>query len=272
MAITLTELVDSRTRTDDSAELHYMLAGTADDGDAHAAVQSGAPSTYDGLVRQSIQLEPQWVDTLADGGSGDGRWSATVRYGVKAPPAVGDSQFSFDTGGGTQHVTQSRGAISKTAPAGLVAPDFKGAIGVTHDNVEGVDIVVPVYHFAETHWKADAEVTGAYKAALFALTGKVNAGGFRGFAQGEVLFMGAGGSKRGVDDWEITFRFAASPNRTNIVVGDITVPEKKGWEYLWVRYEDTEDAAAKRIVKRPVAAYVEKLYDDGGFAGLGIGS
>ena len=50
------------------------------------------------------------------------------------------------------------------------------------------------------------------------------------------------------------------------------MPQKKGWQYLWVRHEDTEDAAAKRIVKRPVAAYVEKLYEDGDFAGLGIGA
>ena len=32
------------------------------------------------------------------------------------------------------------------------APDFGGAIGVTHDNVEGVNVTVPVYSFAETHY------------------------------------------------------------------------------------------------------------------------
>jgi hypothetical protein len=30
--------------------------------------------------------------------------------------------------------------------------------------------------------------------------------------------------------------------------------------------------AAKAIVKKPVAVYVEKVYEEGDFAGLGIGS
>ena len=64
----------------------------------------------------------------------------------------------------------------------------------------------------------------------------------------------------------------ASPNRTGITVGDITGIAKKGWEYLWVRYEDAEDSTAKTLVKRPVAAYVEKVYESGDFAALGIGT
>jgi hypothetical protein len=61
----------------------------------------------------------------------------------------------------------------------------------------------------------------------------------------------------------------ASPNRTGITVGDITGISKKGWEYLWVRYADSEDAAAKAIVKKPVAAYVEKVYEVGDFGMIG---
>jgi len=148
----------------------------------------------------------------------------------------------------------------------------KGAIGVTHDNVEGVDIAIPVYNFSETHYIDDALVTPAYRGTLFSLTGKTNNAAFKGCAAGECLFLGASGSKRGEEDWEITFRFAASPNRTNITVGDITVASKKGWEYLWVRYADAEDATAKALVKLPVAAYVEKVYEEGDFSQLGIGT
>jgi len=84
--------------------------------------------------------------------------------------------------------------------------------------------------------------------------------------------LGASGSKRGQEDWEITFRFAASPNVTGLVIGDIRGINKKGWEYLWVRYTDDEDAAAKTLVKRPIAAYVEQVYPYGDFSGLGIGT
>ena len=142
------------------------------------------------------------------------------------------------------------------------------------DGVEGVDIAVPVFNFTETHYKPDEEITGAYKGILFNLTGKVNSDTFKGFQPGEVLFLGATGSKRtqlGEDaDWEITYRFAGSPNVSGLTIGPITGITKKGWEYLWVRYADQEDTAAKAIVKRPIAAYIERVYDDGSFAGLGL--
>jgi len=67
-------------------------------------------------------------------------------------------------------------------------------------------------------------------------------------------------------------KLAASPNRTGITVGSIGGISKKGWEYLWVRYADVEDTGSNTLVKRPVAAYVEKVYEEGNFAGLGIGT
>lgn len=60
--------------------------------------------------------------------------------------------------------------------------------GGDNDSVEGTDITIPVYNFKETHYNPIALVTPAYKAALFYLTGKVNALSFNGFAAGEVLF------------------------------------------------------------------------------------
>ncbi len=85
-----------------------------------------------------------------------------------------------------------------------------------------------------------------------------------------MLFQGASGSQRGQEDWEITFSFAASPNATGLTMGDITDIDKKGWEYLWVRYQDAEDEDV--LVKQPAAAYVEQVYPYGDFSLLGIGT
>ncbi len=71
-------------------------------------------------------------------------------------------------------------------------------------------------------------------------------------------------------DWEITCRFAASPNVTNLTIGDITGIDKKGREYLRVRYADAEDAATKAIVKKPMAVSLEQVYEEGDFSLLGI--
>jgi len=248
-----------------SVELRYVIRGTNDDIEARNALLSNSPAMYDpwgsGLLflpRDTVTVQPV----------GDLLWEGIVRYGPV--PQTEESVFSFDTGGGTQHITHSLATVARYAAPGKTAPDFKGAIGVTADSVEGVDITVPVYQFAETHYLPDSVATPEYKATLFWLTGKVNNSAFKGFAAGECLFLGAAGSKRGCGDWEITYRFAASPNVTDLVVGDITGISKKGWEYLWVRYEDVEDTVAKALVKRPVAVYIEQVYPYGDLNLLGI--
>ncbi|MCA9080847.1 MAG: hypothetical protein KDA58_09825, partial [Planctomycetaceae bacterium] len=138
--------------------------------------------------------------------------------------------------------------------------------------VEGLDIAVPIYSFAETHYLTNAQVTPAYKSLLFQLTGSVNQSPFRGFAPGEVLFLGASGSLRQPDLWELAFRFAASPNASGLTIGEITGIEKEGWDYLWVRYQETTDETAQALVQRPAAVYVERVYPRQEFSQLGIGS
>jgi len=273
MAISLTEKYDSRTILTDSdgaaesAEFLYTLRGVASEGDARTLATNSTPATYGVLQRRSISLEPAHIDTT---NADTCIWDVTVQYGPKDEPEAGDEPtFSFDTTGGTQHITQSKQNISKTAASGA-APDFKGAIGVTSNGVDGVDITVPVYAFTYTYYLAPEAVTQNFRMQVFALTGKVNNSSFRGFAAGEVLFLGATGSVRRGEKWEITFRFAASQNRTNIPVGTITVPSKKGWEYLWVKYAEQEDTAAQTLVQQPIAAYVERVYDEASFAPLEI--
>ena len=280
MATVVLERFDSRgteTGSGASVELTYNIKGTASDTEALAALEAEAAGSYGGLVRSRVALEPVHID---EGNPDDCVWSGTVEYtrpeNEREVPETGDSSFSFDTGGGTQHITQSLETVGSYTASGT-APNFKGAIGVTHDSVEGVDITVPVYQFAETHYLANSVVTNAYKGKLFRLTGKVCNASFKGLDEGECLFLGAIGSQRGSGaDWEVTFLFAGSENKTNLTVGDITGINKKGWEYLWVRYQDvTEDSpglVAPMVVKQPVAVYVERVYEYGNFADLGIGT
>lgn len=267
MGITFHETPNSRRGTTDRRELIYNLRGTSSEATARSTVESSAPATFDGLPRQDpdIELEPIWVDTT----TAKGQWLVTVPYAKLSPLGVGDSVLSFETGGGTQHITQSLATIGKYGD-GFSPLGCGGAIGVTSDSVEGVDITVPVYQWSETHYLADDDVTQAYRKLIADLTGRTNAGTFRGFAAGEVLFLGATGTKRSDGVWEITFRFAASANRTNITVGNITVTSKKGWEYLWCQYEEDTDANSNRLIKKPYAAYVEKVYEEGDYTDLGI--
>lgn len=268
MPVVVTEKYQSRdTQTGQSPAVDYVytVTGSDDTSEIETEVLSAAPTTVstasDTLSRLGVTLHQE----------GNELWEAIVRYGfTQTPPfpQTGESSFQFETGGGSERRTHSLETVN-SYPSG--APDFKGAIGVTPNGVEGVDVVVPQYTFSEVHFIDDASVTTGYKSTIANLTGKVNNATFKGFAAGEVLFLGASGAKRASgDDWEITFRFAAQGNQTGLEVGDITGIAKKGWEYLWTRFEDTEDTTNKALVKTPQAVYIEQVYPEGDFSGLGI--
>lgn len=242
-----------------SAELAYIITGTTDAIEAKIGLISWAPTIYDGKVVQSYAIE-EFVD---------GGFEGIVQYGTVAPREPGTQKISFDTGGGTAHITQSLGTRSY-APEGQTAPDFKGAIGVTLNGVEGVDVEVPTFNFQITHTHDIGILTQGYILTLYLLTGTVNDRQFRGFAPGELKFLGASVTSQDEETCDITYSFAASPNATNLSIGDITGIEKKGWEYLWVRYEDAVDEEVSVLIKRPLAVYVEKVNRDGNFALLGI--
>ena len=259
MTITINETYRSREGTEGdspSAELRFVIRGTSSDVTVRGLLEASSPEIYLGLRRTDYSFEPLGGDV----------WNGSVRYSEREEP-----QFTFDTGGGSQHISQSLTTVGRYAAPSETAPLFHGAIGVNDDQVAGTDITVPVYNFTETHFINNSLVTPAYKLALFSLTGRVNESGFKGFAKGELLFLGASGSKRGKDDWEITYRFAASPNAAGLTLGDITGINKEGWHYLWVRFADDEDTNAKALIKKPVAAYVEQVYQYGDFSLLGLG-
>lgn len=271
MAVTVRERVISPRGTrgqNAEAELIYWIEATGvdeEDYDAVAtAVQDDSPETFDDLARANVQCEHE----------GGGTWFSSVTYQVSSSTLLqigGDSVYNFDTTGGTQHITHSIQTIDKKGPTGRQAPDNKQAIGATATAVEGCDIVVPIYHFSETHIVDDDDVTAGYKLLLSEMTGTVNNAVWKGYQIGEVLFLGAVGTQRGNADWEITYRFAASLNKTGIVVGDVEPIDKKGWEYFWVLYEPVEDTGAIFQIENPRATYVEKVYELDTFADLNIG-
>tara|TARA_R110002051_G_scaffold18031_2_gene52054 strand:- start:609 stop:1421 length:813 start_codon:yes stop_codon:yes gene_type:complete len=270
MAVTVSESWGSRKRSI-SAEssdltLTYLIEGTDNDSTAYNALVSTSPTSYvfdssgRTLYRQTVAVERV----------GESEWSGSVKFGSKkGDENPSSSSYDFDTGGGTTHLANSIATVSSYAASGT-APNFGNLIGVTKDAVEGVDVTIPQYRFSETHEFDVTTITAAYKTTLFGLTGSVNSVAFKGFAIGECLFMGASGAQKGEEDWSITYNFACQPNASSLSVGTMTGIVKRGWDYLWVVYDDAEDSTAKRIIKTPVAAYVEQVYEYKALAGLGI--
>jgi len=69
-------------------ELAYIVSGTDDDIAAKTSLLAATPIWYDGLIRQSLNIEPL----------GPGMWDGKVRYGrLEKQPPTGEHTFSFDT-------------------------------------------------------------------------------------------------------------------------------------------------------------------------------
>lgn len=279
----------------------WKIFGSSDDLAIHADIDQTLWSQYlfwqyPGQPQNQLHLDHYTLEYL-----GDEAWQLEATY-VKegAEDPSGDSggggdgsgngfrrSRSFDTSGQTSHMTQAIAVPPDTGERkyqpGLAdpAPDMSGIIGVDGNSVQGVDVVIPALQWTESYDVPAAYVTTAYIKALSRVTGTVNNAAFRTFPAGEVLFLGASGShewdaEKGDGPWSLTYKFLASPNAgagqtlPALTVGNISGIEKKGHEYLWVRYED--DVSDSTLVKVPKHVYVNRVYRDANFADLGIGT
>lgn len=275
MSVVIEEKFESRrvmTGPNATAELRYNIFGTDDDAEARLQLLAATEPTFDLYDNGTVLLNREYVGIEP---VGPGHWDGVAYY--TRTRATGQQGFRFDTTGGMQHITQSI-ATSGRFPAN--ADDFKGAIGVGDAGPEGVDISVPVFNFLVPRFIPTSAMTPNYVETIYGLTARVNNGTFAvtlpcglplSFAANEVLFIGARGSERtGMGDFEVEFGFAASPNLTNLTVGEITGILKAGWDYLWVRYKESQDTATGRLVMIPRSVHVEQVYRFGNLSALGI--
>jgi hypothetical protein len=314
MAVTVFRQIGTAEQIDlrsPSASLEYFArADAADRYNEQAirdAVNTASPYSYYGLTKTSIRVREL----------GSGVNTATVEYrlleGQPQPgglPGVGSGQnqpppptpkendplnetFSFKVSAATQHVTQSLRTVSRTRralppqnPLDPVprAPDYKGAIGVTKDRLEGCD--VPPRGVSTLEWSytiSAPAISHGYLKRLARMVGTTNKYFFFHHADGEVLFLAASGQTKGPEGVSITYEFAVSPNLTDVEIvpnrdpvtgaqdpkGGLTVPSKRGWEYLWVAYEP--NTSEFKATQEPLAAYVEQVLRESDFNDLGIG-
>ena len=241
--------------------LRLNVTGSTDDVAIKDYLASVLVRRYDGKTRESITVTP--VD-------GNQRWTAEIRYTKR--PDFGEHMDTFETGGNSVHITQSLETINSYGIGEETAPDNKGAIAVTDDDVQGVDIIMPEFTFTESHIFGSSQISESYKRLISEMTGTVNNFWFRGHDPGEVLFLGAYGQQSGYDsnEWRVTFKFSVSRNKTDLTIGEISGIAKGGWEYLWVRYQKQTDDESKTLVQKPMAVYIEKVYESSDFDYLEI--
>jgi hypothetical protein len=285
VAVTVVERNESRRRSWGerlAATVRYNVLGTADETEAGAALASAAPVTRGGLVRLGYDVDELAVDESSPAAC---TWLGTVEYGVPTgsapePLDVGDVVVTASTLGGQEHITAPIARLGAYPPD--TAPQAHGIGDNGRGEVEGVDIAARALELEVVKVFESAAVAPS-PGALWALATTTNNAPFSitdsktgrqwSFAAGELLFLGHREGRARVDGaLEITYHFAASPNRTDITIPGtgITVASKPGWAYLWLRWEQAEDADKKRMYAKALAAYVDRVYYEGNFAALGI--
>lgn len=277
-----------RRRTSKRTERTYYITGAATEAEALAELLASnqVPNEIDGHQRADAEWDADELEA--------GRYLGTAVYlSPEASPTsqqpINSFSISFDIAGQTTRITQSKRTVARYAPAGQTPKDFHGAINVQQDGtIEGTEIFTPALSFVLTYTFADEDITGDYINKLSLLVGTVNNNTFKGSAAGESLLTRVSGQRRtdGSNSWDLTFGFSISrnctqgkrPNGEDFKIespsGDITITAKRGWDYLWVRYEEDEvgEGANKATYKVPVSAYVEQVYDYANYALLGIGT
>jgi hypothetical protein len=232
--------------------------GSADVFTIRDQIELDLPYWYDNKQRQ----EPQ-VDEL----EGGDLFYATVFWKARSltPLEVNQEEFWFDTGGGTQTITQSLAAqVNYVAPApGAVAIDYRGAIRVTDNGPQGVEVPRPNLTLGVTRIFPKADVTPGFIGMLTRMTGSVNTAAFRGFEAGECMLTNVNGRDRNAEETAISFRFAGRANDT-IDIGDISNIDVDGWDHVDVYYDQKpEDGFIIHVPRQVVVSKIARRRDFG---------
>lgn len=261
--------------------VEFIVKNASNEGDAITETVVYVMVNYggqiDGLPLQNVSVEEISYPK--------GIFKTTAQFGKidDQEKDTGTIEFNFDVNMDTRRIYRSietvSGATQYVRPGGKAKP-LNGRINVNSDGIaDGTDIRIPVPGFQVTWYAPVASVTDGYKVDVLNLVGTINDSTFYGFDRGEVMFTGASGRQRNIDDWELSYRFEVHPNVSDQTIGEspdqITGIDVEGWNFLHVRYERQQrnnDAGDKIDVFVPEQAYVERIYEYGNFALLGIGT
>lgn len=259
-----------------------------------------SPETYLGFIRQTItpkRIGPLIYKTDVHYGTVGQGGSEQPTGTTPTPPTQpggggGGSEnvplgpdYNLEVTGGTVHITKSfetryRRAFGDDDTETGSAPDYQGAIGVSKDHVEGVDVLDTGVEWSRTVIREN--VTNAYVDGLAALRGKVNNAIYYNGEIGEQLYIGTSGKATENGKWSLTHKFIKRKNQTDLIIvaGDpedgaypydalsLTLPVVRGHEHVWVKY--AENTVGDEVAPRPLYAYVEVIHQLGNFDAIGM--
>lgn len=161
------------------------------------------------------------------------------------PPAVEDSQFSYNVGQQSSHVDFGRGVIARARFNGGTPVVYEG-IGPREDGTfTGADILTPYVQMTIQRAEPAAFMNMARRVTLANLTGTLNNAVYAGFPERCVMFAGVNTAQKWIDwsdstgtnrgwYWLTSYVFNVRP-AASMVVGETTL-NLGGWDC--VSFED----------------------------------
>lgn len=187
--------------------------------------------------------------------------SATWEYFI--PQEVGREILSGSISLTSQNVKNTYNHIGSYGPGTNMPIDAGGLINVTKEGADGVDVEFPVLSFSLQRSFPKGTFNLGFLVAATPFAGLPNSSNWRGFSPQTVKLSGVDGTNDDEEFDNITFSFQASPTFTNIVIpsplGDITIPEKKGWQYLHVQSVERHDPSTGFTSWVPHTAHVDEV-------------
>lgn len=273
------------SHSESSATIYYIVSGTDDDATACKSAYEFASETFSSIPKKSVAISERLTDN---------QWKIEVHYGSKRSSGGGsdeedddegestaeENSVNFDCSAGTKHVTQAisqtcvyaaKGESKDSADVAAAIPiGWNGKDG-SESEASGVDVSNGELRETYTKVMSKSKVTGtSWKRKVAQLVGKVNSGSFKGWAAGEVMFLGCSYSAPSNDSSRVavSFHFAIRLNESNATVAGQKVGDVKGFEYLWALTDDeVMDGERKRKVKK---IYKSVVCESDGFGSLGV--
>ena len=213
---------------------------------------------------------------------GGGNWEVVVSY-VKNPDQETLS-YSIGVQSTKMYTSLSTVRTYDCVNGGIdtdATPNFFKSIGINGQNIDGVEVEIGKTTFTINRKLKMSTLSADYLDIVQAMTPSINDDTFDYTFKGQVLSWDSGELKFGGvhfqltsdDALDITYSFAVSKNLVagaNFTIGSSDAIEKLGWDYMWVFSRPATDAVANILVKQPLGAYIEKVFDYTDFSVLGL--
>ena len=258
-----------------SCEIQYY-AKSDKDADEPAVVAACRES--DKVPRKYLGMTLQRLTVVERINAKNWKVNAEYKYiggaSVSSEDGEREEKVSIEFGVSTATRTVSLGRVESYGDI----PTYGGLIDVQESGdgtmePRGISVYIPTGTMTITHWFRKSQWTTRLRNKIAYRRCRYNSDTFRGFAHGELLFVGETVSYSDDDKYvEVQFKFLISENSDDIEVGSFSGIHKRGWQGMWCVYKkEVKTVNGKKYqVIEPKGVAIEKIYKACSFEEMGL--